>query len=106
MPFVNVIWQGDANSLCLRSFALCQSPPFLLNITGTEALSVREIALDFGRHFGIEPMFGFWCRGYQLSAQRCHEGALSLRTLAVGPEEMIAWIAESGGAMLKISTRV
>jgi len=57
MPLVNVIWQGDANSWCLRSFAHCQSPPFVLNITGTETLAVREIAADFGRHFGIEPKF-------------------------------------------------
>ena len=27
MPAANVIWQGDANSWCLRSFAHCQSPP-------------------------------------------------------------------------------
>jgi len=57
MPLVNVIWQGDANSWCLRSFAHCQSPPFVLNITGAETLAVREIAADFGRHFGIEPKF-------------------------------------------------
>ena len=58
MPHVNVIWQGDANSWCLRSFAHCQSPPFVLNITGPETLSVRDIAAEFGKHFGIEPMFG------------------------------------------------
>ena len=57
MPLVNVIWQGDANSWCLRSFAHCQSPPFVLNITGPETLSVREIAVAFGRHFAVEPQF-------------------------------------------------
>src|SRR4051794_204190 len=57
MPLVNIIWQGDANSWCLRSFAHCQSPPFILNITGPETLSVREIAIAFGRHFAIEPQF-------------------------------------------------
>src|SRR4029077_19047475 len=31
MPCVNVIWQGEANSWCLRSFAYCQSPPTILN---------------------------------------------------------------------------
>jgi len=58
MPHVNLIWQGDANSWCLRSFAHCQSPPFVLNITGPETLSVRDIAGEFGKHFGIEPRLG------------------------------------------------
>jgi hypothetical protein len=48
MPHVNVIWQRDANSWCLRSFAHCQSPPLVVNITGPETLSVRELALEFG----------------------------------------------------------
>ena len=103
MPFVNVIWQGDANSLCLRSFALCQSPPFLLNITGTEALSVREIALDFGRHFGIEPMFVSGVEGTSSLLSDVTKARSLFGTLAVGPEEMIAWIADwirQGGAML------
>src|SRR5207247_3637801 len=56
MPRVNVIWQRDANSWCLRSFPYCQSPPFVLNITGPEILSVRDLAVEFGRHFGIEPI--------------------------------------------------
>ena len=57
MPFVNVVWQRDANSWCLRSFAHCQSPPFVLNITGPETLSVRDLAMQFGKHFGVEPTF-------------------------------------------------
>lgn len=57
MPLVNVIWQGDANSICLRSLVHCQSPPLVLNITGPETLSVRYIAEEFGRRFGIKPIF-------------------------------------------------
>ena len=51
MGYVNVIWQRDANSQCLRSFAHCQSPPLVLNITGPEKLSVRDIAEEFGNRF-------------------------------------------------------
>src|SRR5215469_399873 len=57
MGFVNVIWQRDANSYCLRSFPYCQSPPLVLNITGPETLSVRKVAEEFGRRLGIEPIF-------------------------------------------------
>lgn len=57
MPRANVIWQGEANAWCLRSFALCQSPPLILNITGAKALSVRDIANEFGQKFEIAPIF-------------------------------------------------
>lgn len=57
MGNANVIWQGDANSICLRSLAYASSPPFVLNLTGPETLSVRWIASEFGRHFGVAPEF-------------------------------------------------
>ncbi len=102
MPFVNVIWQGDANSWCLRSFAHCQSPPFVLNITGLETLSVREIAFAFGRHFSIEPQFSS-----EPSASALLNNAAKARQLfgeaTVKPAEMIEWTAnwiKLGGATL------
>ena len=57
MGLANVIWQGDANAACLRSFAYCQSPPTVLNITGPETLSVRHLAQEFGRRFQREPIW-------------------------------------------------
>jgi nucleoside-diphosphate-sugar epimerase len=57
MGYVNILWQRDANSYCLRSFPHCQSPPLVLNITGPEILSVRLLAEEFGRRFGLKPIF-------------------------------------------------
>jgi hypothetical protein len=103
MPSVNVIWQGDANSLCLRSFAHCQSPPLVLNITGTAALAVREIALDFGRHFGIEPEFVSGAGGTSALLSDVTKANGLFGAPKVHPDEMIAWIADwiqRGSAML------
>ncbi|HEX8984949.1 MAG TPA: NAD(P)-dependent oxidoreductase [Bryobacteraceae bacterium] len=57
MGYVNVIWQGDANSVCLRSLEMAASPACALNLTGTELLSVRRLAMDFGHRFAITPIF-------------------------------------------------
>lgn len=57
MGSVNVIWQGDANSAVLRSLALATSPARILNVTGPETLRVCWIAEQFGKHFGINPVF-------------------------------------------------
>ena len=57
MGHVNVIWQRDANSIALRLLEHCSVPPLTLNVTGTEALSVRAIAERFGRVLGAEPIF-------------------------------------------------
>jgi len=57
MGYVNVIWQGDVNDRALRAFSLCQSPPAILNLTGTEAVSVRAMAERLGELMGKKPVF-------------------------------------------------
>jgi len=49
MGWLNTIWQGDANAVLLSAFALCDSPPDVLNLTGPETVSVREAAREFAR---------------------------------------------------------
>jgi nucleoside-diphosphate-sugar epimerase len=56
MGYFNVIWQGDSNNMVLRALGHCESPAKILNITGPEILSVRDLANEFGRLFGIEPV--------------------------------------------------
>jgi nucleoside-diphosphate-sugar epimerase len=44
MAAVNCIWQGDANSVILRSLSLCAAPSAILNLTGPETLQTQALA--------------------------------------------------------------
>ena len=44
MGYFNTIWQGDANAVALRALAHASSPPFVINVTGPELLSVRRVS--------------------------------------------------------------
>ena len=57
MGYFNVIWQGDLNDVVLRSLEHAASPAWILNITGAEILSVREVAKEFGKLFGVNVTF-------------------------------------------------
>jgi nucleoside-diphosphate-sugar epimerase len=57
MGYFNVIWQGDMNNYVLRSMEHVKSPANVLNITGAETLSVKEVALEFGKLLGMNPVF-------------------------------------------------
>lgn len=93
MGNVNVIWQGDANSVILRSFGLCSSPAAALNLTGPETLSVRSIALRFGQIFGVDPTFA----GQEAQSALLNNASRCQRLFGyptVTPDEMIEWIAQ------------
>ena len=97
MGCANVIWQGDANSICLRSFAHCSSPPFVLNLTGPETLSVRWIATRFGQILGVEPVY----EGEERTTALLNNAARSFRLFGyptVSADELIEWTAQWIGA--------
>jgi nucleoside-diphosphate-sugar epimerase len=98
MGYVNVIWQGDANAQAIRSLPLAAAPPFVVNVTGSDIVSVRAAALELGRLLGREPLFaGEEANDALLSStQRAQQlfGPPSVSTAT-----LIEWVADwlSGG---------
>jgi nucleoside-diphosphate-sugar epimerase len=102
MGYMNVIWQADANAMALASFEQASSPPFVINVTGLERLSVRQVCDAFASRFGKAARFsGSEAPDALLSnATRAHELHGPPR---IGVDQMIDWIAhwiERGGALL------
>ena len=104
---VNVIWQGDANAMALRSLLHAAWPPVALNVTGPETVSVRDLAHRFGDLFGRPPI---------LAGEEADTALLSnaARALALfGPPEvpletLVRWCAawqRCGGRLLNKPTR-
>jgi Nucleoside-diphosphate-sugar epimerases len=52
MGYFNVIWQGDACARAIECLPHASSPPFILNVTGTQTLSTRSIADYFANVLG------------------------------------------------------
>jgi nucleoside-diphosphate-sugar epimerase len=104
MGLVNVIWQGDANGVCLRSLAYCEAPPNIFNLSGPEALSVRYLAHEFGSRFGIAPILAGEEAETALltNAAKCHQlfgyPQVTVRDLI---DWTANWIASGGGTLNK-----
>jgi nucleoside-diphosphate-sugar epimerase len=92
MGHVNVIWQGDANAVVLRALAMAQTPPAILNVTGPETVSIRQLAKTFGEILQVEPIFENVEADTALlsNASRCHR---LFGYPIVSLQQMIEWIA-------------
>jgi len=102
MGYANVIWQRDANSVALRSFAHAANPPFVLNLTGAATFSVREAAGKFAELFGVEAKIS----GTEAPTALLNNAALCAEmfspetvTLDWMIEQTAAWV-QAGGAGL------
>lgn len=92
MGYFNAIWQGDANEMILRSFAHCQIPAELINLTSPDRYSVRTVAVQLGTLMDRQPQFiGSEAPTALLSnTERMQEKFGKPR---VGLEQMLKWIA-------------
>ncbi|MDR2686859.1 MAG: NAD(P)-dependent oxidoreductase [Oscillospiraceae bacterium] len=57
IPCFNIIWQGSANEIALRSLLHAASPAVRLNVTGPEILPVKATALRLAEILGKTPLF-------------------------------------------------
>lgn len=57
MGTASVIWQGDANEIAIRCLNHCSVPAKILNVTGPEIVSLRWLGEQFGKMFGVTPVF-------------------------------------------------
>lgn len=100
--FANVVWQGYCNEVILRSLHHADVPPFVLNLTGPETLSIRRTAHRLAIRLGREADFVGTEAGTALlsDASRCH-GLFGYPSLAV--DQLIDFTADwvsSGGELL------
>ncbi len=106
MGHVNIIWQRDANANALQCLAHAAAPPFIVNITGPETLSVRSLAHRLGELLG---------RPAIITGQEAETAWVSnagkARALfgppSVGVDQMIRWTAhwiQSGNETLNKPT--
>ena len=93
MGHVNVIYQRDACRAAIELLSLTAAPPLVVNVTGSEALSVRDLARELGRRLGRDPRFEGVEAGDALLSNTSR-----MRSLVGVPEMPVAtlldWVAE------------
>jgi nucleoside-diphosphate-sugar epimerase len=93
MGHLNTIWQADASAMSLESLRCASAPPNVINLTGPELLSVRQVAEEFAKRFGKPARFeGVESDDALLgNARKSHELFGPPRVRA---EQIIDWIAD------------
>jgi len=93
MGYLNTIWQRDASAMSLESLAHASTPPNVLNITGPETLSVRQLAEEFAARMGRAVSF----EGAESSDALLSNGGKAFALFGkpqVSIRQMLDWIAD------------
>ena len=92
MGYVNLIWQGDALDHIIQSLNHASAPPFVINVTGSQVLSVRSLAEQLAQELGVTPQFTGSSQptAWLSQAERAH-ALLGPPRMSVA--QMIAWTA-------------
>ena len=93
MSWFNTIWQADANAMTLQCFDHVSTPPFLINVTGSETLNVREICEKLSRRMDKPVSFsdGESAMALLNNAQRSFQLFGKPR---IDAEELLEWVAD------------
>lgn len=93
MGHANVIWQGDANAQAIQCLEHAASPPFVINITGPETISIRALAHRFGELLSREVIV----TGTENSTAWLNNAAKAHQLFGyptISLEQMLHWTAE------------
>jgi len=91
--YVNVIWQGDANAQAIQCLMHTATPPFIINVTGPETISIRQLATRFGELLNKEAIISgteaptAWLSNSSKAQQLFGPPAISL-------QQMVEWTAQ------------
>ncbi|MBO0698105.1 MAG: NAD(P)-dependent oxidoreductase [Zavarzinella sp.] len=91
--FFNTIWQGDACAMTLLALEHAAAPASILNVTGSEVLSVRSVAERFGRRMNRPVRFA----GAEADTALLSDGRRARELFGlprVTTDQLIEWVAD------------
>jgi nucleoside-diphosphate-sugar epimerase len=92
MGYFNTIWQGDANAMALIALGSVATPPWVVNVTGPEVLSVRTVSERLGKLMNRPVRF----TGSESTTALLSNARLGLKTLGplrANADQLIEWVA-------------
>jgi nucleoside-diphosphate-sugar epimerase len=104
MGYFNTIWQGDACAMALRALEHTASPPWIVNLTGADVLTVRTVAEQLGRLMN-KPVRVQGTEAATALLSDASRGIESLGPLRVASAELIErvahWVLQGGRTLNK-----